>query len=86
MSFAKLKTRVTVSNNTKKTEVNGNDCKIKNRFISRGKICNYSFLQKFFPTKTVIKKEITYKSQIITTNKNYDSDNGFGGISSMMDF
>ena len=83
--FAKLKTRVTVLNNTKKTELNRNDCKIQNRFISRGKICNYSFLQKFLPTKTVI-KEITYKSQMITTNKNYDSDNGFGGISSMMDF
>ena len=61
--FAKLKARVNVSNNTKKIELNLNDCKIQNRFISRGKLCNYSFLQKILPNKMVIKKEITYKSQ-----------------------
>jgi hypothetical protein len=79
--FARLKTRNVVANDAKKIEATQN-VKIQNRFISQGKICNYSFLQKGVCPKKKINVETTYKSHKST--KRHSPDNGLNGICSLM--
>jgi hypothetical protein len=81
--FAKLKTRNIVPIDSKKIEA-AQKIKIQNRFISQGKFSNHRFLQKGIVTKKMVNTEVTYKSHK-TATQNY-TDNGMGGVCSLMDF
>lgn len=81
--FAKLKTRNVSSCDAKKIEET-QKFKIQNRFISQGKFSNYHFLLKVELKTNKINTEVTYKSH--KSSKSNYTDNGLGGVCSLLDF